>query len=364
MTAIDSLFQTADIGGLHIPNRVFMAPLTRNRAHSDGVPGDLAATYYAQRASAGLIISEATQISAMGKGYVDTPGIYSSEQVAAWGKITDAVHEADGRIFCQLWHVGRISHVSLLPEGRAPVSASAIRAETQTFTAKGFEDCSTPEALTLDGIAALKDDYRHAAQAALDAGFDGVELHAANGYLLDQFLQDHSNKRDDAYGGSIENRIRLVDEMIDVLAEIWSKDRIGIRLSPLGQFNDMGDSDPEALFSAAIKMIEQKAIAYLHVVEKFPGSEDNAEGKALIERLRAGYSGFYIANGYTPEQAAAARSSGEVDAVAFGRAFLANPDLPARLRQGAALNDPDHSTFYGGDHRGYTDYPFLDSAAE
>lgn len=207
------------------------------------------------------------------------------------------MHEAEGRIFCQLWRVGRISHESLLPEGRAAVSASALRAEPQSFTAKGFEDCSLPEALTTEGIAALKDDYRHAAQAALDAGFDGVELHAANDYLLDQFLQDYSKKRDDAYGGPIANRIRLVDEMIYVLADIWPKKRIDIRLSPIGQFNDMGDSDPKALFFAAIEMTEQKAIASLHRIEQFPGADESPEGKALLGRLRAGFSGFYSVNG-------------------------------------------------------------------
>lgn len=360
----DVLFSPLSLGSLTLPNRVLMAPLTRNRAHPDGTPWAEAGTYYAQRASAGLIVSEATQISAMGKGYLNTPGIHSDAQVAGWKAITDRVHAAGGRIFCQLWHVGRISHVSLLPEGRQPVSASAVRAEAQTFTADGFQPTSEPEALTLEGIAALLDDYRHAAACAKAAGFDGVEVHGANGYLLDQFLQDHANRRTDAYGGPVENRIRLLGEVIDAVAEVWDRDRIGVRLSPLGQFNDMGDSDPEALFGAAYDLIAGKGIGYLHVVEEFPGGDTDAEGRAILERLRGRWTGVYIANGgYGADAAAAAVAGGHAHAVAFGRPFLANPDLPERYRTGAALNEADQSTFYGGDARGYTDYPALGQEA-
>lgn len=364
MTSRDQLFHPATMGALELPNRVLMAPLTRNRAKPDGTPWDVAATYYAQRASAGLIFSEATQISAMGKGYLNTPGIYSDDHIAGWKGITDAVHAEGGRIFCQLWHVGRISHTSLLPEGRSPVSSSDIPAEAQTFTEAGFQDTSAPEALTLDGIAALKDEVLNAAKAAKAAGFDGVEIHGANGYLLDQFLQDHANRRDDAYGGSIENRIRLLREVIAVVAEVWPKDRIGVRLSPLGQFNDIGDSDPEALFATVYRTIDSAGLAYLHVVEQFPGTEDTEEGRAILKRLRKHYTGFYIANGgYDAESAAEAIETGHADAVAFGRPFIANPDLPERYRTGAPLNAPDQDTFYGGDETGYVDYPSLDQTA-
>ncbi|MEM1131285.1 MAG: alkene reductase, partial [Pseudomonadota bacterium] len=330
----------------------------------DGRPWEKAAEYYSQRASAGLIISEATQISAMGKGYLNTPGIYTDAQVEGWRAITDAVHAAGGQIFSQLWHVGRISHVSLLPEGRSPVSSSAIRAEAQTFTAAGFEDCSPPEALTEAGIAETLADYRHAASQAKAAGFDGVEVHAANGYLLDQFLQDHANKREDAYGGSIENRMRFVSQVIDTVAEVWERGRMGVRLSPLGQFNDMGDSDPEALFSAVYRMISEKDLAYLHVVEEFPGAESDAAQRGILARLRAQYSGFYIANGgFDASSAAKAVEHGHADAVTFGRPYIANPDLPERYQKAAVLNEPDHTTFYGGDERGYTDYPTLQEGA-
>ncbi|MFD0979699.1 alkene reductase [Tropicimonas aquimaris] len=362
MTDSSKLFEPVRMGAVELPNRILMAPLTRNRAHPDGMPKELAATYYAQRASAGLLLTEATQISAMGKGYLDTPGIYAPEHVAAWKTITDAVHAAGGRIFVQLWHVGRISHSSLLPDGRAPVSSSAVRAEAQTFTANGFEPVSEPEALSAEGIAEVIADYRHAAEMAKQAGFDGVEIHAANGYLLDQFLQDGVNRREDAYGGSVENRMRLLSEVIDVVSEVWDRDRIGVRLSPLGQANDIRDSDPEGLFGPVYEMIGGKGLAYLHVVEAFPGSDASEADRALLGRLRARYDGFYMANGgYDGEGAAEAVASGHADAVSIGRAFIANPDLPERLRRGAALNAPDQSTFYGGGAEGYVDYPFLDS---
>ncbi|WP_102109904.1 alkene reductase [Oceaniglobus roseus] len=355
-----NLFDPVKMGDLDLANRVLMAPLTRNRAQSDGTPRDMAETYYGQRAGAGLIFTEATQISAMGKGYLDTPGIYTDGHVAAWKKITDAVHAKGGRIFLQLWHVGRISHVSLLPDGRNPEAPSAIAAKGQTFTANGFEDCSTPDAMSVERIHEVVNEFRHAAEMSRKAGFDGVEVHSANGYLLDQFLQDRTNKRTDQFGGEIENRMRFLELVIDAVSEVWDKDRIGVRLSPLGQANDIGDSDPEGLFTEVYKMLSGKGLAYLHVVESFPGSDKDSAGQDLLKRLRGHYHGFYIANGgYDAESASAAISDGHADAVTFGRPFIANPDLPERYRLGAELNTPDQDTFYGGGAEGYIDYPFL-----
>ena len=363
MSTTDPLFSPVTMGGIELPNRIFMAPLTRNRAHGDGTPNEMAQIYYSQRASAGLIVSEATQVDAMGKGYIDTPGIHSDDHVRAWAKITDEVHAAGGRIFLQLWHVGRISHVSLLPEGRKPLAPSAIRANQQTFTANGFEDCSEPETMTLDQIKETVEQFRHGAQMALKAGFDGVEVHAANGYLLDQFLQDRTNHRDDEYGGPVANRMRFVSEVVDAVATVWPRERIGIRVSPLGGFNDIGDSDPERLFSEVYKMLSGKNLAYLHIVEQSQEAENDEKSVKLIQRLRSHYTGFTIANGgYDADRAAKAIASGHADAVAFGRPFLANPDLPERFRTGAALNPQDQNTFYGGGKEGYVDYPFLEKA--
>ncbi|MDR7102412.1 alkene reductase [Croceicoccus sp. BE223] len=363
MTEQDVLFRPLAAGALHLPNRVLMAPLTRNRSHPDGTPREMAATYYRQRASAGLIVSEATQISAMGKGYKDTPGIYTDSHVEGWKPIVEAVHAGGGRIVCQLWHVGRISHVSLLPDGRQPVSSSPIRAKAQTFTANGFEDVSEPVALDLDGIAKTLDDYATAAKCARAAGFDGIEVHSANGYLLDQFLQDGVNHREDEYGGSIENRTRLLREVLDRVCDVFPADRVGVRLSPLGQANDMSDSDPEATFGAAYRLLNGRGLAYLHVIEQFFGQDTEEDDKALLRRLRGLFDGVYIGNGsYDAATARQAIAAGEVDAVAFGRPFIANPDLPERYRIGAQLNTPDQDTFYGGGSEGYTDYPALDPA--
>lgn len=353
------LFEPGKLGNLTVPNRVFMAPLTRNRAHSDGRAGELAATYYAQRASAGLIVSEATQIEAMGKGYIDTPAIDTDAQVEAWRPITDAVHASGGRIFCQLWHVGRISHVSLLPDGAQPVSSAAIRANAKTFIAEGFADVSQPRALVGDEIGRLIEQYAHAAAQAIRAGFDGVEVHAANGYLLDQFMQDGVNTREDAYGGPIENRSRLVFEVVDSIVEKVGSERVGIRLSPLGEANDISDSDPEALFTHVYRQLDKRSLAYLHVVEGFGGVDFASENFALIKRLRANWNGFYVANGgYTGAMAETVISQGHADAVAFGKPFIANPDLPVRLLRGLPLNEGDKNTYYGGGVEGYVDYPF------
>lgn len=358
------LFQPAQMGALALPHRVLMAPLTRNRAEPDGRPGPHAAEYYRQRASAGAIFTEATQISAMGKGYLNTPGLHSDAHVEGWRRITDAVRAEGGRTIVQLWHVGRISHVSLLPVGAQPVAPSAIRAQAQTFTAAGFEDVSEPRALEAAEIAQLVEDYRSAARRAKDAGFDAAELHSANGYLLDQFVNRHTNHRTDGYGGSPQARARLTREATEAVAEVMGADRVGVRLSPTNQFNDMARPGTEEDYAAVITALDELGLAFLHMVEQFPGAPRTDDDAAAMDALRALWSGFYIANGEF-DAATAARWIGEgrADAIAFGRAFIANPDLPERMRVGAALNAPDPDTFYGGDHRGYTDYPFMRASA-
>lgn len=364
MTDVSPLFDPLPLGADTLPNRVLMAPLTRNRAHEDGTPWEVAAEYYAQRASAGLILTEATQISPEGKGYINTPGIHSEAQVAGWRRITDAVHAEGGRIWLQLWHVGRISHVTLQPGGQPPVAPSAVRAEAQTFTHEGFQDTSEPRALDTGEIPRLVADYRRAAENAKAAGFDGVEVHAANGYLLDQFLTDGANRRTDRYGGSVENRLRLPLEVTEAVIGVWGSDRVGLRLSPFGTFNGVTESDREGLFTAAYRAFDRLGLAFLHVVEKFPGSDvADAEAEAL-DRLRGHWTGTYIANGdFDGARAADWVRRGRAHAITFGRPFIANPDLPERIRLGAPLNEPDHATFYGGDERGYTDYPALETAA-
>ena len=358
MTKPTELLKPGKLGNLSIKNRVFMAPLTRNRAQEDGTPKELAVEYYAQRASAGLIIAEATQINPMGKGYLDTPGIHSSEQIASWKKITDAVHSKGGLIFLQLWHVGRISHSSLLPDGAAPLAPSAIRAESQTFTANGFEPVSEPRAMTLDDIQSTIADYRSAAKNAMQAGFDGVELHGANGYLINQFLVNHANKRDDQYGGSIENRARFLLEALRAIADEIGADKTGLRLSPTGKFNDIVDDEARQTFTYVYEQLNQLNLAYLHVVEGFPGIEVSAADKTLVEDLRKLYKGFYIANGgYELESGESLLKTAEADAIAYGRPFISNPDLPERIEKSVSWTPPDDSTFFGGNEKGYTDYP-------
>jgi len=360
MTAPSPLFDPISVGALRLANRIAMAPLTRNRAADGNVPTDLHATYYAQRASAGLIISEATQISPLGQGYLRTPGIHSPEQVAGWRKVTDAVHAAGGCMVLQLWHVGRVSHLSLLPEGEVPVAPSAIRADTKTFIESGFADVSEPRALRLDEIPAIVEDYRRAARNAMDAGFDGVEIHGANGYLIDQFLKDSSNRREDEYGGSIENRTRFLYEVAQAVTSEIGGDRTGLRLSPVSPANDAYDSDPQALFGRAVERLAPFGLAYIHVIEGATQGPRDLKGFDFLA-LRKSFAGAWIANnGYDGAMAAAAIESGATDMVAFGRAFIANPDLPRRLREGAPLNEPDRDTFYGGGAEGYTDYPALD----
>lgn len=357
-----TLFDPIRLGDLELPNRVVMAPLTRNRALPDGdVPHALNAEYYAQRAGAGLLISEGSQISPEGKGYAWTPGIHSAAQVEGWRRITDAVHAEGGRIFIQLWHVGRVSHTSLQPNGQAPVGPSAIAAETRTFDGKGFVETSAPRALETAEIARIVEDYRKAAENARDAGFDGVELHAANGYLIDQFLRDGSNRREDAYGGSVENRVRLLGEVLAALTDVWPASRVGIRFSPFSNANGVEDSDPMTTFSHAIATANEFGLGYLHLVEGQTGGPRDLPEGADIGALRRLFDGIYMANnGYDRDLALRTVESGGADLIAFGKAFIANPDLVTRLKEAAPLNAPEKETFYGGGAEGYTDYPTLE----
>jgi len=356
-----TLFEPVQLGSLVLANRIFMAPLTRNRAHADGVPSELAATYYSQRASAGLIVTEATQISPMGKGYINTPGIHSVEQVRAWSRIVEAVHKSGGRIFLQLWHVGRISHPSLLPNNAQPVAPSAIRANSQTLIATGMAPVSEPVALTAIGIRETLNDYRRAAANAKEAGFDGVEIHAANGYLIDQFLKTGSNRRTDEYGGVASNRVRFLAEVVESVLEAWDSGHVGVRISPTGSFNDMTDENPLETFSLVVAKLNDYGLGYLHVVETAQNSKGSSEQDlAMSAHLRKLWKSLYVVNGgYDGLRGEEALRNAHADAVAYGRAFLANPDLPRRLQLGAALNEPDPTTFYGGDAAGYTSYPAL-----
>ena len=357
------LFTPTRLGDIEIANRIAMAPLTRNRADdATGVPSPLAVEYYAQRASGGLLITEASQISPRGKGYAMTPGIYTPAQVEGWKAITSAVHDRGGRIVIQLWHVGRISHSDLLPGGEAPVSSSATPAAVKTFVKdRGFVETSAPRALRADEIPGVVADYARAAELAMEAGFDGVEIHAANGYLIDQFLKDGINRRDDAYGGSVENRARLLGEVVDAVTGAIPAGRVGIRLSPFSGANDLLDSDPMTTFAHAIGThLAGRGMAYMHLVEgQTGGPRELAEGQSVAE-LRKLFDGAYMANnGYDRALAMTAVESGAADVVAFGRPYIANPDLPERLAAGAPLNEGDPSTYYGGGAEGYTDYPTL-----
>ncbi len=363
MTA-KNLFTPIQIGPYLLPNRIVMAPLTRSRAAQGNVPRELNATYYAQRATAGLLIAEATQVVPEGQGYVSTPGIHSDAQVAGWRRVTDAVHAAGGRIFLQLWHVGRISHVQFQPNGTAPVAPSAIPAKGQTYTSDGFVDLSPPRALRRDELPGVVAGYASGARHAMAAGFDGVEIHGANGYLLDQFMKDKANHRDDDYGGSIENRLRLTREVVDaVIAEVGA-DKVGLRISPENKANDIDDSDPFALFLALAKSLCGKGMAYLHVIEgdMLAGHAQPVTGFDYVA-IKDAFGGPYMANlNYDQARADQAIAAGRVDLVAFGKPFISNPDLVARFRAGAPLAKPDSKTFYGGDAHGYTDYPTMATA--
>jgi len=363
MSTPTKLFEPYQLGPITLQNRVVMAPLTRNRAIAGQVPNPLAIDYYAQRASAGLLITEASQVSQQGQGYQDTPGIFSKEQIAGWRKVTDRVHENKGRIFIQLWHVGRISHTSLQPNGGAPVAPSAIPAKTKTFVNGTFTDVSAPRALELAEIPGIIDSFRTAASNAIEAGFDGVEIHGANGYLLDQFAKDGTNKRTDAYGGGIENRARLMLEVAKAVAAQIGPERTGIRISPVTPANDILDSNPQALFDYITDQLEALKLVYLHVVEGATGGpRDFAQFD--YASLRKRFTRAYVANnGYDLALATKVLAANEADLIAFGKPFISNPDLVERLKRGAPLNEPDKATFYGGGAKGYTDYPTLQATA-
>lgn len=351
------------MGPLRLKNRAVMAPLTRSRAEAGNLPSSMAATYYSQRAGAGLVITEATQAGSGGQGYIATPGIYSEAQVQAWKKVTDAVHQKGGLIFVQLWHVGRISHPDFRG-GELPVAPSAIAPRgVQTYTAQGLKDIPVPRALRTDEIPALIEEFRQGAKNAKAAGFDGVEVHGANGYLLDQFLEDGTNERKDQYGGSVENRARLLLEVIAAVTEVWGSDRVGVRLSPGGTFNDMCDCHPQETFGYVVRQLAPLKLAYLHLIEPSPPQGEHPMPDLSARFFRPLYPGtLIVAGGYTLERANSALQSGLADLVAFGQLYLANPDLVERFRRGAPLNAPDSKTFYGGGAQGYTDYPALEAA--
>ena len=359
MSTPSKLFEPFKLGPITLPNRLVMAPLTRNRAVEGLVPSPLAVEYYAQRVAAGLLITEATQVSQQGQGYQDTPGIYSREQVAGWRRVTDRVHARGGRIFLQLWHVGRISHTSLQLNGGAPVAPSAIRAKGKTFVGGTITDISEPRELELSEIPGIVESFRRGAANAIAAEFDGVEIHGANGYLLDQFAKNGANKRTDAYGGSIENRARLMLEVGKAVTAEAGAERTGIRISPVTPANDISDSDPQPLFDYIVDHLNTLKLAYIHVIE---GATGGARDIAPFDytSLRGRFKGAYIANnGYDLELANRVLAANEADLIAFGKLFIANPDLVERFKRGAPLNAPDKATFYGGGARGYTDYPAL-----
>jgi len=353
------LFSSLTIGNYILKNRVVMAPLTRCRSVQDNIPNDLMAAYYAQRASAGLIISEATQISTLGIGYPCTPGIHNDAQVEGWKKVTKAVHEKDGKIFLQLWHVGRISHSSFHP-GELPVAPSAIKPSGEVYTFDGMKAYETPRALSVEEIQAIVKEYVKGAKNAIKAGFDGVEIHSANGYLLDEFLRDGTNIREDEYGGSIENRSRFLFDVIKAVSAEIGADRTGLRLSPSGTFNDMTDSDPQKHFTYVCDKLNAFDLAYLHIVDALEGDIRHGANVVELSAIREAYKGVLITcGGYDKDRGNAAIRDKLADAVAFGVLYIANPDLPERFKAGAALNEADLDTFYTQDEKGYTDYPFM-----
>jgi N-ethylmaleimide reductase len=360
MSRSTKLFEPFKLGKLTLPNRLVMAPLTRNRAEPGSfVPSPLAADYYGQRASAGLLVTEASQVSHQGQGYQDTPGIYSKAQVEGWKKVTERVHEHGGRIFIQLWHVGRISHVALQPNGGKPVAPSAIRAKGKTFVNGTFADVSEPRELELSEIPGIIEDFKRGTANALAAGFDGIEVHGANGYLLDQFAKDGTNKRTDAYGGSIENRAKLMLEVAKAAVTEAGADRTGIRISPVTPANDISDSNPQPLFDYIVDHLNALKLTYIHVIEGATGGPRDIAPFDYAS-LRKRFKQAYIANnGYDFALADKVLESNAADLIAFGKPFISNPDLVDRLKKGAPLNDWDKNTFYGGGAKGYTDYPTL-----
>ena len=358
---IASLFQPLDLGSIPLQNRIVMAPLTRGRAGIERVPNDLMLEYYTQRISAGLIITEATQISEQAAGWTETPGIHTTEQVKGWQKITDAVHKKGGKIFLQLWHTGRASHPDFQANGATPVSASAVKPAGEVHVPSGKKPYVTPRPLETEEIPTVVQQYVDATKRAQEAGFDGVEIHAANGYLIDQFLRDCTNQRTDAYGGSIENRARFMLEVTEAVVNTWSPDKVGIRLSPTNPFNDMRDRDPVAVFTYAAEALNQFNLVYLHVLEALPGHMlANDIGERVAPHMRRAFKGTFMINGgYDALTGAAAIDNGETDLIAYGVPFIANPDLPERFSRSAPLNEADPSTFYSQGAKGYTDYPAL-----
>ena len=357
------LFTPVRVGDLSLPHRIVMAPLTRMRAGKGNVPQPMNVEYYTQRATAALIITEATQISPQGVGYPNTPGIHTDDQIAGWQKITDAVHQQGGRIFLQLWHVGRVSHPDMQPNGELPVAPSAIAPEGMAVTYEGEKPFVVPRALRIEEISQIVEDYRQAAKNARAAGFDGVEIHSANGYLLDEFLHNGSNLRDDSYGGSIENRAGFLMEVTEAVTRVWEGERVGVRLSPSSTFMSMHDSNPEALFGYVAKELNRFGLAYLHIVEpRIKGDtkvEEDSNGLG-VKFFRPIFEGTLItAGGYTRDLGNEVLASGDADLVAYGRLFIANPDLPQRFKLKAPLNDYDRSTFYAQGEKGYIDYPTL-----
>jgi len=371
------LFEPTQVGDIAVKNRIVMAPLTRNRSPG-AVPNDLNVEYYRQRASAGLIITEATPITHQGQGYADVPGLYTREALDGWKRVTDAVHAGGGKIVVQMWHVGRISHTTLQPDGGKPVSSTNRAAKSKTYLVNAdgtgtFAETSEPRALETAEIPGIIEDYRKAARAAIDAGFDGVEIHGANGYLLDQFMRDGINDRTDQYGGSIENRTRLTFEVVEAVTKEIGAGRTAIRLSPVTPSNDSYDSNPQAVFTHVVEGLAKYDLAYIHIVEGQTGGErDYKEGtnpsfdyaalRAAYEKA-GGKASWMVNNGYDRDLAIAAAETGRADLVAFGKPFIANPDLVERLRKNLPLNAGDQATFYGGGAKGYTDYPLIDKVA-
>jgi len=366
-----SLFDPVQLGELALANRIAMAPLTRNRAVNN-IPSELTSTYYTQRASAGLLISEGTPVSQQGQGYADVPGLYLPAQVEGWQGVTEAVHAQGGTIFAQLWHVGRVSHTSLQPGGAAPVAPSAVTAQSKTYLIDaatgqgGFFPTSAPRALDAEELPGIVQAYANAARNAVQAGFDGVEIHGANGYLLDQFLKDGANQRTDAWGGSVENRARLLVQVVQAVADAIGAGKTGLRLSPVTPANDISDSQPQPLFEHVARQLAPLGLAFIHVIEGATGGPREVEGRPFdyaafkaAYRDAGGRAAWIVNNGYTRDMALQAVASGHADMVAFGRDFISNPDLVERLRQGAPLNAWQRETFYGGGAEGYTDYPTL-----
>ena len=358
------LFQPVRLGRYQLANRIVMAPLTRSRAGDDGIPRPLMTEYYAQRASAGLIISEGINISPQGRGFAFTPGLYNDAQIQGWRRVTEAVHALGGHIFAQLWHVGRLSHPSLQPGEALPVAPSAICSETNCFTAIGYQQCVTPRALETAEIPEIVEHYHRAARYALAAGFDGVEIHAANGYLIEQFLRDSINKRHDDYGGSRENRARFLLEVTDAVVKVCGSGRVGIRLSPISPVNGAAlDSNPVETYGYVVQKLNAFNLAYMHVVEGATQGPREVPGGFDLQILRRLFKSLYIANnGYNRKLALEARRSNLADLISFGRLYIANPDLVERLRIGGPLNVPDRTTFFGGGAAGYTNYPVLEAS--